>query len=326
MAATLGDVIREIQLTAAAVPPLLVRAWTFDTYAQLLTGSRWGWQRQQVTVRPAAARVLASITLTPGSATVASTALFLAADVGKQLWVGAGDPLLTIQAVASTSSLTLASAYTGTRTTVLLAEVIEAYYQPPAGFQQFLSMTDLVHHQPIPTDLSLEEVRLWDPGRQISGQPRALIAHQALVPSTGGAARVAYEYWPRNTTGGTYEVWYLAGPQTSSLNEETALPGVLEDRAFVIKDGVLARCAAYPGTAQQKNPYFNLALSQQHATAFAVGRKDLAIVDDDQYPSQVVSHIDWSYVRRGMGSDAAYQFSDASAGSPGGGSWGGWYY
>lgn len=326
MPATLGDVIREIQLTAAAVPPLLVRSWAFDAYAQLLSGSRWGWQRQQVTVRPAAARVLASITLTPGSAAVTSAALFLAADAGKQLWIGAGEPLLSISAVGSTSSLTLSSPYTGSQTTVLLAEVIEAYYQPPAGFQQFQLVTDLVQQKVIPFELSLEEVRTWDPGRTYSGQPRGLIAHRALVASGETAPRVAYEWWPRNTTGGTFEVWYLAGPQVAALTEDTPLPGVLEDRAYVLKDGVLAKCAAYPGTTTQKNPYFNLALSQQHATAFAVGRKDLAIVDDDQYPTQMISQIDWSYVRGGLSSDAAYQFSDASAGGYGGGSWGGWYY
>ncbi len=324
MPTLLGDVIREVQLTAASVPPLLVRSWVFDTYAQLLSGSRWGWQRQQVVVRPAAARTLASITLTPGSATVASTALFLAADVGKQLWIGAGEPLLTIAGYTSTSQIVLAAPYTGQATTVLAAQVVEAYYQPPAGFQQFQLVLDLVQQRPIPSDLSLEDVRLWDPGRQQSGQPRGLIAHRALVPAGETAPRVAYEWWPRNTTGGTFEVWYLAGPQTSQLNEDTPLPGVLEDRAYVLKDGVLAKCASYPGTATQKNPYFNLALSQQLAQAFAVGRKDLSIVDDDQYPTQVISQIDWSYVRQGLGGDAAYQFSDASAGS--GNSWGGWYY
>jgi len=329
--ATLGDVIREVQLTASAVPPLLVRRWAQDALAQIMAGSRWGWQRQTVAIRPGAARVLAAVGVTQGSTSVTSAALFLAADVGKQLWLGVGEPVLTIDAFTRTSLVTVREAFTGTTGSVALAEVYEAYYQPPSSFQQFVQISDLIRRRSLPFDLSLERVTTWDPGRQQSGQPRGLIAHSPglVMGSSPAQSRIRYEWWPRNTTGGTYEAIILSSPQTDSLTEATQLPGVLTDHQYVLTLPVLARCAAYPGASKtQPNPYFNLGLARDLQTQAAVARKDVAIVDEDQYPGGVIADVDWRYVQAGVTSDEAYQWSDASEGGRrgyGGGS-GGWDY
>jgi hypothetical protein len=317
---TLGEVIAEVQLTAAAVPSLLIRSWAKDVYAQLCAGSRWGWQRKTATVRVSASRSLAAVSLTSGQAAITSAALFLAADAGRQLWLGIGEPVVTILSVTDASNATLTANYDGT-SGARSAEVFTAYYQPGSDFQQFVGLTDLGNQRPLPFWLTREQARLWDPSGVIAGQARALIAEEHVAPSVGVRPRIRYSWWPRNTVGGTYEVRYLAGPQVATLNEETEIPGVLADHLYVLKDGILARCAAYPGTPTTKNPYFNLTLAERLGTQYAVGRKDLSIVDDDQGPSQIIDSIDWRYVERGLSGDQAYQFSDASAAGVMGSSW-----
>lgn len=318
---TLGDVIAEMQLTASSVPPLLIRAWAKDVFAQLCAGSRWGWQRQITTVRVPAARSLAAITLTAGSPNITSAALFVAADAGRQIWLSVGEPVLTIQTVTDASNAVLTASYDGTSGSYA-AEVFTAYYQPGTDFQQFIGLTDLGNQRPLPFWLSLEQVRLWDPSGVLSGQGRALVA-ETLASPVGSTARprIRYSWWPRNTVGGTYQVRYLAGPQTAALTEETEIPGVLADHLYVLKDGILARCAAYPGTPTEKNPYFNLSLADRLGVQYATGRKDLSIVDDDQGPSQIVDAIDWRYVERGLSGDQAYQWSDASVVGTAGRAW-----
>lgn len=321
MALTMGEVIAEIQLTAASVPALLIRSWALDVYSQLLTGSRWGWQKAQTTIRPAAARTLASVGLGGGGgATVTSAGLFLAADVGKLLWLGQGEPTLLITVFTDANTVTVAPAYSGTAVSATDVQVIDGLWQPPADFQQFSLLTDLANGRQIPFELGLEQIRQFDPGEQQQGQPRALVSRGQLLIPPGTSRRPTYQWWPRNTTGGVYLVDYLASPTLTSLSEDTELPGVLQDRPYVLKTGILAKCAAYPGTPETKNPYFNLGLAQKLETEFAVGRKDLAIVDDDQHPSQVIDDVDWQYVRGGRTSDQSYQWSDAIA-TDGGAGW-----
>lgn len=309
MAVTIGDVVREVQLMAAAVPPLLVRQWTLDVYAKLHSGSRWGWQRQVVSYTLPAARDVALV-LTPGSATVTSAALFLATDVGKQILVGS-ESLLTIGAFVSTSQVTLRETYPGTSGAVD-AQVIEAFYVPPAGFQQFVLVTDRVRQAPVPHWLTLEQAMLWDPARTHTGTPRGLIAHSHQSATGTGSQKLWYEWWPRNTAGGSFDLAFLLGPQTSTLTDDTELPEPLADRAYLLKDGVLARCAAFPGTPLEKNPFFSLPLAAHYELQFQGGRKDLAIVDDDQATTPIVDTIDWAYVRGGQG-DLAFQWSDQAA-------------
>lgn len=314
MAATFGDVIREVQLLAASVPSPVVRQWAFDVYATLLSGSRWGWQRAVTRVTLAPARAVTA-TFTQGSDTVTSAAAFLATDVGKQILVGT-DALLTVEHWVDASTVQLRAPYSGSSGAVAV-QVIEAFYVPPAGFQQLVLVTDLTRQVPVPHWLTLEQIMLWDPARTQLGTPRGLIPHTPQRVAGGTDVRVWHEWWPRNTAGGTFEVAYLAGPQTSSLTDETPLPGVLADRAYVLKEGVLAKCAAYPGTAAAKNPYFNLSLAQHHGTLFAVGRKDLGIVDEDHSGPVTIDTIDWQYVRLGQRTDAAYQYSDQSVNAGG---------
>lgn len=321
MPATFGDVIRECQLTAAAVPALLIRQWAFDAYAELLSGSRWGWQRETTEIRPTALRA-AAIVLSPGSATVTSAALFLATDVGKQIRI-AGEPLLFITAFVSTSQVTLSGVYLGTSTAVT-ASILDTFYTPPSSFQQWVEISDVTRECPVPWWLTLEEIRLWDPGMRQVGTPRALFAVAQRTPTGEAQKRATYAWWPLNTTGGVYTATYLRSPQLADLTDETALPDPLADRAYVLKKKVLANCAQFPGTPGEKNPYFNLSLATQLLAEYTRGRHDLSIVDDDQTPTQVIDTIDWSYVRTGRKAGDAYLWSDASAVGYGSGSWG--YY
>jgi hypothetical protein len=311
MPATFGDVIRQVQLTCPAVPAFLIRQWALQTYAKLLSGQRWSWQKTTITYRPAAARSVA-LTLTPGSATVVSAALFLATDVGKQILIG-GQPRLTIATFVNTSQITLDAVYGGT-TTIADAQIIESFYVPPADFQQFDMVREYTSRRIMPWWLPLSLIQTWDPHFEQVGQPRTIVALTAN----------RWIFWPINTVGAILEITYLAGPATATLTDEMALPAPLADRDYVLQNGVLVKCAMYPGTPSERNPYFNLALARDLMQQFERDRHDLGIVDDDMAPTQVIDNVDWGWVsgRRAM-SDYNYQYSDASAiGYSGGGYYG----
>lgn len=311
MPETFGALIAECQLTAPAVPPLLIRQWAFSAFARMSADRRWGFQRRTWTLTPAAARSITA-TFSAGSATVTGpAATFLASDVGKQLLVGR-ERLWPIAAYVSDQQVTLAEPYQGSAGASAAAQVVDSYVSVPDGFQQFISVTDLVYRQPIPWWITQEQLDVWDPAREQVGPGRALVA-LTRSPYTGASLKPIYEWFPRQTAGGQYQVLYYKSPETGALTDETELPGALQDHRYALRDGVLAECAKFPGTPGKKNPYFNLSLADRLDRQFLAAVHAVGIVDDDQYPGQVIDDINWAWVQQGgVRSDHSLRSSDAT--------------
>src|SRR5204863_4304430 len=96
---------------------------------------------------------------------------------------------------------------------------------------------------------------VFDPIRQSTDTgPRVLVA---ASPSTftSTLGRIRYEYWPQPSGPRNYPVLY--NRQADALNETDSFTGVLADGADVLITGALAMAAEWPGTRDERNPYFN---------------------------------------------------------------------
>jgi hypothetical protein len=119
------------------------------------------------------------------------------------------------------------------------------------------------------------------------------------------------EWWPYATSAAQYPAWYRARPQL--LQDTDLLQGVLATRGKVLETGALARCARWPGTAEVKNPYFNLALAKQLSDDFDRECATLELRDDDQAQQSWVALPYHQWPAWGLsGSTQALRASDAT--------------
>ena len=275
---TFGDTWRKVRLHVPDAPFGLVKEWTQHAYETLCERRPWGWTRVHAQmVVPAARNIVA--TFSAFSTTVTSgAAAFLPTDVGLQIRVG-NIPVYTIQTYVSASQVTIDMPYTGTAG-ALTAQILGMYQTMPADFGAFLLVIDPYNQRLIPFWSTQEELARIDPTRFSSdSSPRVLVSRQlSTVPSTLG--QVQYEWWPAPLSAKAFPYYYRARPQI--LADTDPLLGVLGTRSTILQKGALAECCAWPGTADRKNPYYNLALHAKLLDEFEAECARLELRDDDQ--------------------------------------------
>lgn len=267
----------------------LVRDWVQEAYGRLIDRRGWIFATTQGQLPWADARNAVAVVTTWGSRTVTSAGLFSAADVGRQLRQGTY-PVYTIVSVESANSLTLDMAYYGTVQGATTVQILNAYAVLPEDFSRFVVVVSPQNQRLVPWWATQMELDLIDPTRtSTDSYPRMLVANRTSpVPATLG--QVMYEYWPYPTAQGALQYYYVQRP--SELADSFRFSGVLAHRTDVLVEGALALAAQWPGTATEKNPYFNLQLATQHEGKFIDGCDQLDIRDDDQNP-QSFDTIPW---------------------------------
>ncbi len=65
--------------------------------------------------------------------------------------------------------------------------------------------------------------------------------------------------------------------------DDAPFQGALAHRGDVIREGALASAARWPGTADRKNPYFNIQLAREHDLRFEKMTYQLDLRDDDLF-------------------------------------------
>ncbi len=87
--------------------------------------------------------------------------------------------------------------------------------------------------------------------------------------------------------------------------------------ARVLESGALAWCAAWPGTVERKNPYFNLPLAMKLREAFEKECATLELRDDDQYQQSWVAlpYHRWTVMDLGFGDTHTLRQTDATVAS-----------
>ncbi len=263
-----------------------MKEWTQLAYEDLVKRRPWNFARVHAMLPVQASRQV-SITFTLNSVTAtAAAATFSQSDVGMQLRVATKTvPIYTINAVDTTGGIvTLDMPYADPDTslpslgTPLAVTVINIFQTMPADFGAFLLVIDPYNQRLIPWWYTQEDLARLDPIRfSTDTNPRVLVSRQlSTVPATLG--QVQYEWWPGPTSAKQFPYYYRR--QAQILADTDPLLGVVTAR--VLEIGALAHCAAWPGTQERKNPYFNIALYQKLMDEFDKQCASLELRDDDQ--------------------------------------------
>lgn len=310
MSESFGDAWRKVRLHAPDAPFGLVKEWTQHAYEDLCRRRPWGFLRQHAQLVVPAARSL-SATFVVNSLTVTSAALFLATDVGRQIRTS-NLPIYTIQTFVDASTVTIDMPWTGT-VGAATATISGTYQTLPADFGAFEVILDPSMQRILPWWFTQEDLARVDPMRFSTGDLQRCLVSRALstVPSTLG--RVTYEWWPGPTTAKAYPYYYRQ--QAALLADTDPLLGILTAR--VLEMGALAYCAAWPGTVERKNPYFNLQLAMGLKDAFDRECAKIELRDDDQYQQTWAAQPfnRWAVWDLGFGDTHTLRSTDATVGA-----------
>jgi hypothetical protein len=278
-AQTFRDVWGYVALHVPVAPVGLVQSWVQDAYDSVVGRRHWSFLRKTQLLTTLASRSL-TVTLTQGLTTITSAALFVATDAGRQLRVGANTPIYTIDVVTDASNATLTQAFTATggAQTVTISDI---YLPMPADFRSIYTVTDMALQRPIAWWIGRDRLDLFDPGRIASDSRFRVMASAELSRVTSLVGRYTYEAWPYPTAAGVYVLEYFT--RTDTLTDDTTFLGPLATWTNALQKGALADAAKWPGTATQKNPYFNLALARRLDEEFDALVKALDVMDDDVY-------------------------------------------
>lgn len=292
---TFEDVWREVRLSVPQAPVMLVRSWVQRAYKRLSDRRQWGWRIQEGQLTWADARNNLLCTVTVGSSTVTSAALFTSSDVGRQFRVGTY-PIYTIIALLDASTILLDRAYAaGSPTGAQAAQILDAYATLPRGFSNFEMLLSVTWQRLVPWWASAEELSLLDPIRMNSGPSPWLLGARCFSPCPLTLGQVQYEYWPKPIQAGNLQYYTVSRPLT--LSDTSVFTGVLADRTDILVTGALSQAARWPGPSKtQPNPYFNLGLSAQLETQFLADCNQLDLRDDDEYP-QSFDTLQWQKYR-----------------------------
>lgn len=276
---TFRDLWGIVALHVPLAPPTLVQHWVQTAYDELCGRRHWAFLRKEALLTTLAARSL-TVTFTQGNTAITSAGGFVSTDAGRQIRVGTNTPVYTIDTVAGANNATLTSAYADTGG-ALTATIRDIYLPMPADFRSIHTVTDRTIQRPVAWWISKERLDLFDPGRIASDTRFRVLAAASLSTVTSLLGRVTYEAWPYPTAAGAYILSYFK--RTDTLQDDDQFQGVIATWPDALMKAALSDAAMWPGTATQKNPYFNLALAKQLRADALETQKMLDVMDDDQY-------------------------------------------
>lgn len=276
---TFREVWGLVALHVPAAPHGLVQSWVQDAYDQFVGRRHWSFLRKTALLQTLASRSL-TVTFTQGLTAITSAAGFVSTDAGRQIRVGSNTPIYTIDTVTDASNAVLTQAYAGSGGAAT-ASIRDVYLPMPADFRSIYTVTDMTIQRPIAWWIGRDRLDLFDPGRIASDTRFRVMAGAEVSRVTSLLGRYTYELWPFPTAAGTYTMEYFI--RTDALTDDTPFLGPLATWTSALQKGALAEAARWPGTADRKNPYFNLALATKLSDEFDQQVKSLDVMDDDVY-------------------------------------------
>lgn len=307
MADTYGDITRMVRLHAGNAPHFLAGQWTKQAWRRLCDRRPWSFLRAEGAFFTNTSRD-GTVTVTANSITVTGVGMtFVAGDVTRQFRIGTSRPITIASVDVGANTCTLDVPYNGASATATTARILDAYVTCPTDFGSFMAVMDPQNRWQLHTDITQDELNLWDPQRSTTGMPWALVGR--MLASSGAAT---FELWPYALTAKQYPFYYWSRPD--AFQDSDSLPGIIGSRSDILVTGALAEAASWPGTTDQKNPYFNLALAQAKKKEFIEELNILELRDEEIYMTWLetvswVNKVPWapltaSYLRdhsSGMG-------------------------
>jgi hypothetical protein len=290
--ATFGTLWRMLELYAPKVPVPLLKQFVNNSYSRALVQFPWSELRRTGALRLAAPYTTGTVTVTNGSVTVvgSGTSWTSADHATLQLVVGNRGPFFDIASVESGTSLTLASPFVGTSASGASYTIQQIYIVPPANFIKYTSFLDTTPATPAQLDFSMtqEVLDFYDPGRTITaGRPTHLVNAESS-PFAATLRRPRYEVWPRPSEAFIAAFRYVVKPDLLVGDDDTIIYPL---RGDVIREGAFADLAAWPGTDDSPNTYYDASggRSQFHDRRFQEGIA-LCKGEDSEIASKMVAY------------------------------------
>lgn len=290
MSDTFGKSWRTLRAHCPLAPPLLARFWAETAYRKFCDRRNWSFLRGEDEFLINTQRT-GTCNVTRGSATVSGgTMVYTSTDVDRQFRIAQG-PIYTIISVVPAVSYTLDRVYGGT-TALTSASVLDAYLTMPADFRRFIAVLDPANNWQLHLWVSEEELNTWDAQRSSTGTPWAIVSRRLKTQGTTSlVGRIQYELWPYATSQKNYPYYYQKGP-TEAIADDDALLGPLGTNANLLVTLALAEAAEWPGSGDQRNPYFNLALARAKREMAEREASRLEVVDEEIYGTWL-EHVSW---------------------------------
>lgn len=251
---TFREMAREVMAYHPKVPYSLARRWIRDKYRQLCETYLWSFKLAQGQFGTNTAYTTGTITMTSASATVTgSGTTFTSAMVGRQLKVR--NFVYTITAYSSSTSITIDRVWLNATSSANTYSIVNAYFAPTeTDFFSFISIIDPANGWKLYQGFNSTELDQFDIQRSSSSTPRIVasrVYNSSNVPQ--------FEIWPHPTTQATYP--YLYERRVTDLVADSDTPPAII-RSDVLVKGALAELSRWPGTVEDRNPFYDPTMLQ----------------------------------------------------------------
>ncbi len=269
-------------------PLPLAQQFVNNAYSNALSKSRWAGQRGDGAFNIPAPFSTGTISVVNGSTSVVGVGTDwdlspLQVVAGMQLVVGGQAPFGTILSVDTGTGITLDAPWQGETLSAVPYSIQQIYLTPASDLASFLSVVDVQNNWKLHLTFSQEQLDYFDGKRTHAGTPFILAGGVSFT--SGGRPR--WELWPRTGSAKIYPYHYIKRlPLLSAASDRPIFPF----RGDVLREGIFAELALWPGTKQLKNPYFDM---QQYATHRQLFDERLKEVQrDDQELAQTMITFD----------------------------------
>lgn len=282
---TYDQLWRAVNLRCPAASLFLARQWIDYAFRSLWDRKLWSWQRKRGQFLIAQAYVTGTVTVTRGSLTVTGLGTTFTSDmVGRQFRVGTQTPIYTIATFVSVTSITLTEVWGGNTASAQTYSIYNAYVTVPTDFQNFITVWDPQYNWQLETNVTQEELNAWDAQRANTGTAY-VVASYGYESFFNTPPLPQYEIWPHQKSQYVYPFLYVSRPPDLS-DPGASLPRYI--RGDVLLELAMAQCARWPGPSKDApNPYFNLALAQQHEARGQQMVEEMVRTDDELYENDV---------------------------------------
>lgn len=277
---TFDQLWRQVLLRCPAASLFLARQWIDYSFRYLWDYKLWSWQIKQSQFLLFDSTNTGLVDATFGDQHIQGHGTTWTGDeVSRQFRVGTQSPIYTVTDVDVINQIiTLSEPWGGKTQLSVVYTIYNAYVTPPQDFEKFITVWDPNYNWQLELNVTQIELNAWDAQRANRGTAY-VVASRGFSDLFQTPAMPIYEIWPHQVSQYVFPYLYISRPDDLS-DPGASLPRYV--RGDILLEGALSQAARWPGAAtDQRNPYFNLALAQQHDVRFRDMIVDIARTDDE---------------------------------------------
>lgn len=285
---TFEQLWKRLLVHVPGLPRPLAEEFINEAYSNALSYTDWNALRAQNSFIIPAAYETGVATVTQNSTSVTGLGVtWTSAMIGRQFIIDGQAPYYTISAVPNSFTLTLETPYGGADATGIEYSIVKVLVEVPDDFIGFWSVWDPVNNWRLRTGMNSEDIDRWDPKRTTSGTPWVVAG---TSPEADGTRR--FELWPRPNSTRYFPYVYESRPALLAAASDRPIYPI---RGDILRNGALAKIAAWPGTQDVPNPMWvggNTRLADFYETRFLDGLRQAA-KEDQELSQTMISYNRW---------------------------------